>query len=66
MLLTNVHSLMYIQIDCFAFFFRHTLTPLYMCSVFKARQYILYEVKNEFGIRDWISVVGAKVLVAAL
>ena len=38
MLLTNAHSSIYNQTDCFAFFFRHTLTLLSLCSVFKARQ----------------------------
>ena len=40
-LLKNAHSLIYNQIDCFAFFFRHTLTLVSLCRVFKARQYIL-------------------------
>ena len=41
MLLTNAHSLIYNQIDYFAFFFEMLLS---LCSVFKARQYIYYFV----------------------
>ena len=42
MLLINVHSLIYNQIDCFAFFFEtFIIAAVSLCSVFKARQYRL-------------------------